>query len=235
MALALALCAPARAAGSGDVERQVIDAARGVLAEQARRAGVVEPLIEVASVRNARPNPPCAQPVVVEGVDTRHPSRLRFAAMCGGSDGWRQEFVLRASVSARVLVAVAELPAGRPIAAADLALERRDVSAMPDAISDPREAAGMSSRRPLHVGDVVRKGALAATLLVRRGQSVRIVAHSGPIEVSVDGEALEDGTRGAAVRVKNAGNGNVIRARVTAEATVEPEQASVSMPAYSAD
>jgi flagella basal body P-ring formation protein FlgA len=70
---------------------------------------------------------------------------------------------------------------------------------------------------------------------VRRGQSVRIVAHSGPIEVTVEGEALEDGTRGATVRVKNAGNGNVIRARVTGDATVEPEQASVSMPAHSPD
>jgi len=39
--------------------------------------------------------------------------------------------------------------------------------------------------------------------------------------VSMVGEALDPGARGAVLRVKNA-NGNVIRARVTGAGTVEP-------------
>jgi flagella basal body P-ring formation protein FlgA len=231
----LALAGIARAATPESIEKQVQAAARAVLEEQAERAGLADALIDLTLVKSNRATPACAQGLVVEGVDTRHPSRMRFAAICPGNDGWRQEFVLRASVSARVLVSATELPANRPLAATDVTLDRRDITATPDAMSDPQAAAGMSSRRALHAGDVLRKSTLVAALLVRRGQAVRIVAHSGPIEVTVAGEALEDGGRDAMVRVRNTGNGNVIRARVTGDATVEPAEMSVSTPAHSPD
>ena len=221
-------------AAAPSVEKQVQTEARRLLEESADRAGLVEPMFDLTLVKSARPIPACAQAVVVEAVDTRHPSRMRLAAICPGTEGWRQEFVVRASVSAKVLVASVDMQANKPIAEADLTLDRRDISATPDAMSDVDAVAGMSSRRPLRSGDVLRKSALVAATLVKRGDAVRIVARSGQIEVTVAGEALESGGRDAIVKVRNTGNGNVIRARVVSEGTVQPEVV-VSTPAHSPD
>ena len=207
---------------SDALDKPLQAAARTVLEERARHAGLVDAQFTVALVKTARPVPPCTKPVDVESLDTRHPSRMRFAVTCVDETGWRQEVVVRASVSARVLVAAAALPANRPLSADDVSIERRDVSAVPDALSDPAAVVGMSSRRALHPGDVLRSTSLVAALLVRRGQAVRIVASNGPIEVTAAGEALDDGASNALVRVRNASTGKVIRARVSGLATVEP-------------
>jgi flagella basal body P-ring formation protein FlgA len=62
---------------------------------------------------------------------------------------------------------------------------------------------------------------LVAPTLVKRGDPVRIVAKRDQIEVSMAGEALDPGSRGATIRVKNA-SGVTIRARVTEQGQVEP-------------
>jgi len=142
---------------------------------------------------------------------------------------------VRASDSAKVLVAVASVPANRPLEAGELALERHDISATPDALSDMQLAAGKASKRALRTGDVVRSGWLLSPTLVRRGEPVRIVARSGGIEVTVAGEALDAGARGDTVRVRNTATGNIIRARVVSMATVEPAELMESMPDHSRD
>lgn len=203
------------------VEQQIAQAAQQFLVEQASRDGLANPAAEAAVVKPGRTAPPCRQ-VTVTPINTRYPSRMRFAASCAGQDEWRQEFVVRGNVSAEVVVVAAAVPAGRAIAMNALALEQRDVSTIPDALSDPDEAAGFSARRPLRAGQVLQKRMLAAPILVKRGDTVQIVARNGVISVSAVGEALEAGQRDEVVRVRNASTGKIIRARITDNATVEP-------------
>jgi flagella basal body P-ring formation protein FlgA len=49
-----------------------------------------------------------------------------------------------------------------------------------------------------------------------------MVARREGIEVTTAGEALDAGGRGAMVRVRNAGSGQIVRMRVTGPGTVEP-------------
>ncbi|MFZ6647533.1 flagellar basal body P-ring formation chaperone FlgA [Undibacterium sp. TJN25] len=221
--------AVAGAGGTSDkLLAQIQDTARRHLLRQAENAGLREPLFDVEVIRSAKPVPACGEPVQVEGIDTRTPSRMRFAAACRTDTPWRIEFVVRAHVSASVAVAVAALPAGKPYAAADLTLERRDVTATPDPVSDLERAVGMTGRRALRAGDVLRESLLAAPLLVRRGEAVSIVVRREQIEISVAGEAMEAGARDAQVRVRNVSTGNIIRARVVGPAMVEPVGTSLS-------
>lgn len=229
-ALAWLLAAPASWAATEAPEARVLRAAREFLADQAARAGLAKPVVEVTMVTGSRGLPACRQPVAVAAVDTRYASRLRFAATCPGSDGARQEFILKARISAEVVVAAAAVPAGRVIADDELALERRDVSTVPDAISEIEAVAGLSSRRALRAGQMVQKPMLVAPVLVRRGEPVHIVVRSGPVEVSTAGEALETGRGEDTVRVRNVATGRVIRARVTGSATVEPLDVPITMP-----
>lgn len=214
------------------LEQQVAQAARQYILQQAARDGFVNPMVEVSVVNIARAAAPCRQAVVAP-LDTQHPSRMRFAASCADKDEWRQEFVVRAELSAEVVVASAAVPAGRTITDNELALERRSISAVPDALSDPRSVTGLSSRRPLRAGQVVQKRMLVAPTLVKRGETVQIVARNGVVDVSAIGEALETGQRDEIVRVRNTSTGKIIRARITDKAVVEP--ATMFMQPHSPD
>ncbi|WP_228893133.1 flagellar basal body P-ring formation chaperone FlgA [Pseudoduganella aquatica] len=202
--------------------------AREALLRQADASGLAEAEFEVAAVRTSRPLPACPSPVAVGVLDARQATRLRLVASCPGEGGWKYEFVVRAKITARVAVMAAEVPSGRAVEAADVALERRDISLVPDAVSDLALLEGMSARRSLRSGELLRQNMLTAQLLVKRGEAVRIVARNEQIEVSMAGEALDPGARGALIRVRN-NNGNVIKARVTGAGMVEPADLPVSI------
>lgn len=212
----------ATAAGPRTTETQVLDAARAVLDERAGREGWADPQFDLVLQRPREPVLPCQSPLAVEPVDTRQLSRLRFEARCADSPGWTQSFAVKAAASARVVVAAVALPPGRTVASGDVTVERRDITAVPDALSDPAAAVGQASRRALRSGDVLRTAWLAAPVLVKRGDAVRIVAQRDGITVTVAGEAQEAGARGAVVRVRNSGNGRIIRARVVDAGVVQP-------------
>jgi flagella basal body P-ring formation protein FlgA len=200
---------------------QVQQAAQEQLERHATLANWIEPQFSVEVVRNTRPIGACAQPPRVEPADVRMPARMRFVVICPEQGGWRYEFVTRAKISAKVAVAATELSTGKTLSADDVLLERHDISGMPDSFSDLTAVQDMATRRTIRAGDVLRQNMLVAPTLVKRGDAVRIVAKRDQIEVSMAGEALDGGGRGAAVRVKNA-SGVVIRARVTEQGQVEP-------------
>ncbi|MCC2954311.1 flagellar basal body P-ring formation chaperone FlgA [Massilia sp. IC2-477] len=180
-----------------------------------------DPQVELTVV-STRPAPACRAEVQVEPVDTRQFARMRFIARCPDPGGWRHDFVVRARVSAVVAVTAAPIKAGEVLADEHLTLERRDVTIMNDAIGSPQDALGQTSRRSLRAGEVLRSSQLASPQMVKRGDQVLMVARYEGIEVSMAGEALDAGARGAVVRVRNSASGQVVRMRVAGAGTVEP-------------
>ncbi|MFT7723737.1 MAG: flagellar basal body P-ring formation chaperone FlgA [Roseateles sp.] len=215
----LALPLPALAAS---LEAQVQDAARRAVLELADREGWVAPELQFAPLA-ARPAPACAGGWEVTLQDARSLSRLRLAARCPASPAVpAQSFVLRASLSAEVLVARQPVAAGRPLAEDDVELQRRDIGQASDALGRLEDALGQAPRSSLRPGQLLQKRQLAPAQLVRRGERVRIVAHSEGIEVQGAGEALDAGARDAVIRVRNSASGRVISARVLDAGLVEP-------------
>ncbi|UVW29708.1 flagellar basal body P-ring formation chaperone FlgA [Massilia sp. H6] len=184
-------------------------------------SGLSAPQVEL-KVLSARPAPACAAPVRIEALDTRQYARMRFVARCPDPRGWRHDFVVRARVTAVVAVIAMPLRNNELLSDEHITLERRDVTAVSDPVGDPQAAIGQTSRRSLRAGEVLRAGALTAPLLVRRGDQVVMMARHDGIEISMGGEALDAGARGAMVRVRNATSGQVVRMRVTGSGTVEP-------------
>nr|WP_308495514.1 flagellar basal body P-ring formation chaperone FlgA [Duganella guangzhouensis] len=202
-------------------------AAQKHLARWAEAAGLSEPQFSVTVLPGNRPLAACGQPVTVQAADTRQAARMRFIAVCAGNGGWRYEFSVRAQISARVAVAASDVPSGRALVDEEVLLERHDISAIGDSIADPADAVGLSGKRTLRAGELLRKAMLMAPILIKRGEPVRIVARREQIEVSMAGEALDAGARGDSIRVRNA-NGATIRARVTGAGTVEPASVPVT-------
>nr|WP_052170664.1 flagellar basal body P-ring formation chaperone FlgA [Massilia sp. JS1662] len=206
---------------------QIEQAARAELERQMAASGLTEPQFEIAVV-TARPAPPCGQPVAVEPLETRSPQRMRFVARCPDTPGWRYEYVVRARVTAMVAIAAAPVAANEALTDAQVTIERRDISNIADPISNPADAVGQMSRRMLRPGDILRSGQLSSPVLVKRGDAVMMIARREGIEVSMAGEALDAGGKGAVVRVRNAGSGQVVRMRVAGPGTVEPIDMAIS-------
>lgn len=211
----------ATSAAAQSISLRIEQEAREQIDKQLLSSGLSDPQVELTVV-SARPAPPCKGPVAVEAVDTRQFARMRFIARCPEPGGWRHDFVVRARVSAVVVVTAAPVKAGEALGEGDITLERRDVTIMNDAIGNPQEAVGQTSRRSLRAGEVLRSGQLASPLMVKRGDQVLMVARHEGIEVSMAGEALDAGARGAVVRVRNTASGQVLRMRVAGAGTVEP-------------
>lgn len=223
-ALSLPLLAAAK---PQSLEERVNEFAREAVLEQANRQGWIDPQLQLAATgaKSAqKPTPPCPAGWQIQARDTRYLTRLRFVAQCPGEPALSQDFLLRGQLSAEVLVAAVGLAAGRPIGEADVQLERRDISNAPEALSQLDAVLGLSPRGSIRAGQLLLKRQLQETVLVRRGQKLRILARNGGIEVSAAGEALEAGARDAQIKVRNLASGRVIVARVLEAGLVEPAE-----------
>lgn len=197
--------------------------AQQTLLEQALRDGLIDPQLQLQLLpgKSRAVAPACPGGWQVQVLDARYLTRLRYGAQCAAS-GASAELLLRAQLSAEVLVAAQAVSSGRALSADDVVLQRRDITAAPDALSQVEALQGMSPRSSLRVGQLLQKRQLQAALLVRRGDKLRIVARQAGIEVQAHGEALEAGARDALIKVRNSSSGRTITARVLDAGLVEP-------------
>lgn len=206
-----------------DLLGKVQEAAKNQLQNLSESQRWQEPKFDVEVIRNNRVIPACPSEVRVESLDARGLARMRFVVVCPSLQGWRYEFIAKGKVSAKVVVAANDLMSGKILSPLDLLWQRHDITLIPDAFSNMDELAGLAARRSIRSGEVMRPNMLVAPQLVKRGDQVRIVARREQIEVSMAGEALDNGVRGAVIRVKNS-SGTQIRARVIDAGTVEPAE-----------
>lgn len=212
------------------IASQVEEAARAQLEQQADAARLLEPRFELTVVPPRVPAA-CPGPVEVEPLDTRQATRMRFAVRCPQAGSSRLEYIVRARISASVVVTAAPIAANELITDAHITVGQRDITSIADPVVAAVDAVGQTSRRSLRAGDVLRNSSLTAPVLVKRGDAVVMIARIEGIEVSTAGEALDPGARGALVRVKNSTSGQTVRMRVVAPGTVEPVDMPRASPA----
>lgn len=203
------------------LDTQVEEMARRSLLDQAQQAGLLAPEVQLTlPAPRARPACPSGWDVAVQ--DMRSLMRIRLVASCSDGRTPVQDYLLRATLSAEVLVLAQPVGAGTAISEEDVQLQRRDISQIPDALSvlEP----GMAARSALRVGQVLQKRLLAAAIVVKRGDSVRILASRGGVSVEANGDALDSGARQSLIRVRNASTGRVIQARILDVGLVEPAE-----------
>lgn len=203
------------------LQLQVEKAARETLLAQAAKQDLTDAEVSVTVLMPATPPASCPQRYEIVPADTRFLARMRFTARCP-STGTAVDLIVRAELLASVLVATADIAAGKPIAGDSVTLEKRNISNAQDALANVEELQNQASRRAIRTGQIVQRRMLQPLQLVRRNQSVHIVARREQVEVTVPGIALDNGGQDDIIRVRNVGTGRVISARVTALGTVEP-------------
>lgn len=140
------------------------------------------------------------------------------------SDEVRWRLFVPASVDVFQQVVISTRPLARHavVSAADIALRERNLGQLSGGyLTQPEQAVGLRVRRPIAADAVLSPNQLEQDETVKRGDRVVISAANSRVAVRMPGEALESGSTGSQIRVRNTRSDRVVRARITGPGQVE--------------
>ncbi len=146
----------------------------------------------------------------------RRPGAYRTVALeCVTPVAWTVYVRVALEAYAEVLIARRPLSRGRLLTSDDLYKEERRIDQLPYGWFDRDEdLLGRTTLRPIAAGAVVTPNTVGRSSDIVAGQEVLLKANGGGIAVGMPGEALEDGSRGELIRVRN------LRSQVVVEGVV---------------
>ncbi len=147
--------------------------------------------------------------------------RIHLAVRCLDNPGWRIYVPVHLRVKGDYLIAARPIAQGHTLSADDLATQQGDLSELPpNVLTDSAAALGKTAAMPIPAGRPLRADLLKAPLVIRQGQTVRIVSSGPGFTVSNEGRALANARVGELAQVR-LNNGQVISGTVRADGTVE--------------
>lgn len=106
----------------------------------------------------------------------------------------------------------------------NVVFERRDIGRVPPGyFTELNKILGLAVKRQLAPGTAITDSMLEKPILIKRGQTIRIVAQTGHITVSAPGIALQNGSQGQFIRVQNINSKKMITGQVVDEATIQTQ------------
>jgi flagellar basal body P-ring formation protein FlgA len=177
------------------------------------RVGQLDPRLKLA---------PCAnvQPYLPEGMKLWGNARIGLRCADTGVR-WNVFLPITVDVFGPGLVAAAPLAAGAVLSAADVRPATVNLSASSSAAITASELAiGRTLAKPLAPGDALRDGDLRTRQWFAAGDTVRIVAGGSGWRIHGEGQAMNPGLEGQAVRVRTE-SGRIVSGVATGDRMVE--------------
>ncbi len=175
-------------------------------------------------VRTLQVEPTAAAPQIVRLSHDLSSGRFDVVLELPGSEIARG-LPLRFSGTAVEVVASAMLT--RPLARGDIVrqsdivmMRKLKAEAGSDVVSDPSLAAGLSARRAMPAGQMLRQADLMKPELVQRNEMVTLIFEMPGIMLTSRGKALESGTEGDVISIVNAQSKRTVQGTVTGTGTV---------------
>ncbi|WP_166108927.1 flagellar basal body P-ring formation chaperone FlgA [Pseudoalteromonas sp. Z9A5] len=138
---------------------------------------------------------------------------------CNDAQNWAQYVHVRVIEMAPVVVASSNLTRGEVITSSHLSVEMKPTHFVRiQYLDDPKMLIGSRSKRNIRSGMPIL---LSHICMVCKGDSVNIYANLKGLKIKTSGVALEDGTIGEQIRVKNKKTGKVLNARVDGVESVQ--------------
>jgi len=163
----------------------------------------------------------CAKPQAFMPLGAKLWGNTNIGVRCSQGADWTVYVPVTVRVQASVLVATRPLPSGKQLLAEDMTLQMAELTQLPaGVISNQQEALGKVLATGVGAGQPLRQEMLRAPILVRQGQSVRLIAQGQGFKVSSEGRALNNAAIGQQVQVK-AQNGQTVSGIVKSDGTVE--------------
>jgi len=141
---------------------------------------------------------------------------------CNGLHPWSMFVPVTVKVMTQVVVAKSSLSRGAIIGESDIGLEQRDISRLHRGyLEEKKVVLGKKLRQRMRQHQVITPSQLDTPHAVKRNNRVTIVASSKSLKIRVAGKALQNGSVGELIRVRNVSSKKELDARVIAPGIVE--------------
>lgn len=199
LAMALPLGAWAQQAPDG-IRKAVEQFARQQLAGQPGQVS-----LEVGAVDPGLQLPRCQRIEAFLPPGARLWGQSTVGARCAAGANWTVYVPVTVRIQAPVVVAARPLAAGRTLGTEDVGLATQDITQLPPGtLTDPAQAVGQVLNVGLMPGYPLRQDMLRPPVVIRQGQTVKLVVQGGGFSVSAEGRALTNASAGQPVQVRTA-------------------------------
>ncbi|MCH2219175.1 MAG: flagellar basal body P-ring formation protein FlgA [Dechloromonas sp.] len=165
--------------------------------------------------------PPCTAHEAFSPSGTRLSGKTHVGVRCLGPAIWSVLVPVQIAITGNYVTTARPLAAGQTISAGDLIVSTGDLTSMPTGIlGDPQLAIGKTLRNSLGAGQPLRSDQLVAPLVIRQGQTVRIISVGPGFAVSSEGKAMNNAAEGQIAQVRMA-SGQTVSGVAKADGSVE--------------
>ena len=161
---------------------------------------------------------PCGTPLVFTApLLSQSPTRFPLIISCHSASGsWKIRALASVEIHIAAVVAVAALPAGTTLTADNVQV--MPVVLKPGArigvMTQIEAAQHMTLKRAVTAGQPLTSLLLSSPKLIHRNQAVTLVIQQEGLELTTGGIALQNGSKGETIRVKNSGSGRIVSGTV---------------------
>lgn len=165
--------------------------------------------------------PPCTAHEAFSPPGMRLSGKTTVGVRCLGPAIWSVLVPVQISVTGNYVITARPLAAGQTLQSSDLATTSGDLSTLPSGIlNDPAGAIGKTLRNSLASGQPLRSDQLLAQLVIRQGQSVRVISKGAGFAVSSEGKAINNAAEGQIAQIRMA-TGQTVSGIAKADGSVE--------------
>ena len=140
---------------------------------------------------------------------------------CLTPNAWNVLIPAEIQITGTYVTTARSILAGRTIQTEDLHVLSGDISALPTGIiADPAAALGKTLRNSLGAGQLLRSDQLISPMVIRQGQSVRVISKGAGFAVSAEGKAMTNAAEGQLVQVRMS-SGQTVSGTARSDGSVE--------------
>lgn len=165
--------------------------------------------------------PPCSAMEAYTPQGARMMGKTFVGVRCLGPNAWNVLVPVQISVTGNYVTTTRSLVAGQVLQAGDLAILTGDLASQPTGVvTDPANAIGKTLKNSLGAGLPLRSDQLLAPLVIRQGQTVRVISRGDGFSVSSEGKAINNAAEGQIAQVRMP-SGQVISGAARNDGSVE--------------
>jgi len=170
--------------------------------------------VEVSAIDPRISLQPCISPLTANIPEKHNGRNVNVKIICPDEKSWHLYIPVKIHTIVPILVTRTRLAKGSLLDNSNIEVIFRDSGQIRGAVlTDPNVVVGARLKRNLSSGSAITN---KNTCFVCKGQSVTIIAKSASFEIKSLGIALEDGSMGELIAVKNKKSGRVVQGQVNA-------------------
>ena len=165
--------------------------------------------------------PPCSAHEAFSPQGSRLSGKSHVGVRCLGPNIWSVLVPVQISITGNYVTTSRPLAAGQAITVGDLTVLTGDLSTLPTGVvTDPMGAIGKTVRNSLGAGQPLRNDQLLAPLVIRQGQTVRVISQGTGFAVSAEGKAMNNAAAGQLTQIRMS-SGQTVSGIARADGSVE--------------